>query len=151
MSAVRTVVIGGGVAGLAAALRCQQGGDDVTVLEASSSVGGKLASHVVDGLTLDAGAESVLARRPEALALMDAAGRRDDVVHPATTGAGIWLETVLRLPRSQLLGVPSDAADADLRALLGDDGTQRVASEPPWVGALPADISVAELVESPAW
>ena len=106
------VVVGGGIAGLAAALavREQSGGQvRVTVLEGSPSVGGKLALTEVAGILVDAGAESMLARRPEGLALAAAAGLEDDVVHPAVVGASLWSHGALRpLPSGTLMGLPGD-------------------------------------------
>ncbi|MFL6179946.1 MAG: FAD-dependent oxidoreductase, partial [Actinomycetes bacterium] len=95
------LVIGGGVSGLAAASRLVDHRLDVLVLEASDVVGGKLRSHLVDGLQLDAGAESLLARRPEGRELVKQAKRGDDVVHPATSGARVWTDRLLPLPRNQ--------------------------------------------------
>ena len=64
-------VVGGGIAGLAAAWRLATAPDGprVVLLEASPRVGGKLEVGAVDGLVVDLGAESMLARRPEATAL----------------------------------------------------------------------------------
>ncbi len=148
MAAQTTVVVGGGIAGLEAARRCAELGDDVTLLEGSASVGGKLASHVVDGICLDAGAESLLARRPEGLQLVEAAGRSADLVHPATSGAGVWLDRLHPLPRGQLLGIPTDVDDPDLPAVLGAAGVDRLRSEPPLVLSTEPtrDMTVAELV-----
>jgi protoporphyrinogen/coproporphyrinogen III oxidase len=110
------VVVGGGIAGLAAAhelLERSDGAVDVTVLEGSAAVGGKLALTEVSGVVVDAGAESLLARRPEALGLVHAVGLGADVVHPAVTGAEVWSRGSLRpLPTGQVMGIP-----ADLRAL----------------------------------
>jgi protoporphyrinogen/coproporphyrinogen III oxidase len=112
----RVVVVGGGIAGLAAAAalnRRAPGALRVTVLEGSSSVGGKLALLEVAGVTTDAGAESMLFRRPEGVALAQAAGLGEDIVHPARSGAAVWTRGRLRaLPAGQLMGVPGD-----LRAL----------------------------------
>ncbi len=58
------VVIGGGIAGLAAAHRLLERGARVTVLEASDRVGGKLLPGEIAGVRVDLGAESMLARRP---------------------------------------------------------------------------------------
>jgi pyruvate dehydrogenase E1 component alpha subunit len=63
------VVVGGGVAGLVAARGLAAADRDVLVLEGSPQVGGKLRSAEVAGLTVDVGAEAMLARRPEGLAL----------------------------------------------------------------------------------
>jgi oxygen-dependent protoporphyrinogen oxidase len=138
------IVIGAGVAGLEAARQLVRRGHDVTVLDEQPHVGGKLRSHVVDGLTLEAGAESLLTRRPEALDLVAAAGRSADLVHPATTGAGVWLDQLRPLPRQQLLGIPTESSDPDLAALLTDEGLRRVRDETPPRAS--TDVSVAELV-----
>ena len=64
-------VVGGGVAGLSAAWELLQGNDvRVVVLEAADAVGGKLRRAEVAGYPVDVGAESMLARRPEATGLV---------------------------------------------------------------------------------
>ncbi len=60
-------------------------GLEVTVLEQGRRWGGKLAPLELDGVRLDGGAESMLARRPEATALAAASGSGRALVHP--TGA----------------------------------------------------------------
>ncbi len=49
------VVVGGGVGGLAAAIRLQAAGHHVTMFERNEVVGGKLATYVRDGYTFDVG------------------------------------------------------------------------------------------------
>ncbi len=62
---------------------------------------------------MDAGAESMLARRPEGLALAEAVGLADHIEHPTAEGAAVWTRGVLRaMPRGLVMGVPTD-----LRAL----------------------------------
>ena len=83
----RVVVVGAGIAGLAAAaagLRRERP-DVGCVLEASPGVGGKLALAEVGGVTVDVGAEAMLNRRPEAVALARGVGLEPRLVHPATT------------------------------------------------------------------
>ena len=48
-------VVGGGVGGMAAALRLRAAGHDVVLFERNSVLGGKLASRTVDGFTFDTG------------------------------------------------------------------------------------------------
>jgi squalene-associated FAD-dependent desaturase len=51
----RVVVVGGGLAGLSAAIACADGGAEVTLLEARPRLGGLTWSFERDGLTLDNG------------------------------------------------------------------------------------------------
>ncbi|NKY16734.1 FAD-dependent oxidoreductase, partial [Streptomyces somaliensis] len=81
----RVVVVGGGMAGLAAAHRLLGAGRSVVLLEAADRVGGKLLAGEVAGVPVDLGAESILARRPEAVELARAVGLGDRVRPPATT------------------------------------------------------------------
>ena len=114
--APHVVVVGGGIAGLAAAAALRARSPvplRITVLEGSPALGGKLALTEVAGVVTDAGAEALLARRPEALALARSVGLGDDLEDPASSGASLWTRGALRpLPSGQLMGVPGD-----LRAL----------------------------------
>ena len=49
------VVVGGGVGGMAAAIRLGAAGHHVTLLERNPELGGKLASRTIDGFTFDTG------------------------------------------------------------------------------------------------
>lgn len=49
------VVVGGGLAGLSAALTIQESGQQVHLIEAASGVGGRLSSQELDGFTIDRG------------------------------------------------------------------------------------------------
>ena len=150
LPARRVVVVGGGIAGLAAAATVRRAAPDVdvVVLEASSSVGGKLARAEVAGVSVDVGAESMLNRRPEAVALARDVGLGDRLVHPATTSAGLWSRGRMRpMPRT-LMGVPTDVRLLAESGVLSETGLARAVDEP----AQPAthldgrDVSVGWLV-----
>jgi len=51
----RIVVIGAGIAGLAAAFRLQQAGANVLVLEATDRPGGRMTTDMVDGYVIERG------------------------------------------------------------------------------------------------
>ncbi|MFM8721078.1 MAG: FAD-dependent oxidoreductase, partial [Chthoniobacterales bacterium] len=57
-----TIVIGAGLAGLAAAGRLRKAGQDVLVLEKSRGLGGRAATRRWDGLPVDHGAQFFTAR-----------------------------------------------------------------------------------------
>ncbi|MER6359087.1 protoporphyrinogen oxidase [Streptomyces sp. NPDC001634] len=119
------VVIGGGIAGLAAAHRLLDRGVRVTVLEASDRVGGKLLPGEIAGVRVDLGAESMLARRPEAVALAREVGLTDRLQPPATSTASIWTRGALRpIPKGHVMGVPG-AASA-LSGVLSEEGLRRI-------------------------
>ncbi|KQX66778.1 protoporphyrinogen oxidase [Angustibacter sp. Root456] len=143
-------VVGGGIAGLAAAWQLATSGAAVrvVVLEASPQVGGKLALGEVGAAVVDVGAESLLARRPEALDLAHEVGLGDDLQPPRPVGAGLWSGGGrYPLPKGTLMGVPSGVAGLD--GLLDADAVARVGAEPTatWP-ALDDDVDVASFVAS---
>jgi protoporphyrinogen/coproporphyrinogen III oxidase len=144
------VVVGAGISGLAAAWALARSARPprVVVLEGSARVGGKLALDEVAGLTVDVGAESLLARRPEAVDLARDVGLGDLIEHPRPVGAAIWSGAALRpLPPRTLMGVPS--GDQGLAGLLTPTEVERVDAEPgrSWPG-VDADVDVASFVGS---
>ncbi|WP_406174551.1 protoporphyrinogen oxidase [Streptomyces sp. NBC_00996] len=119
------VVIGGGIAGLAAAHRLLDRGARVTVLEASDRVGGKLLPGEVAGARVDLGAESMLARRPEAVSLAREVGLTDRLQPPATATASLWTRGALRpMPKGHVMGVPGTASA--LSGVLSEEGLRRI-------------------------
>ena len=59
------VIVGAGLAGLAAATTLQRAGHDIVVLEASDGVGGRVRTDVIDGYRLDRGFQVLLTAYPE--------------------------------------------------------------------------------------
>ncbi|MFE0461500.1 protoporphyrinogen oxidase [Kitasatospora sp. NPDC058965] len=133
----RVAVIGGGIAGLTAAARLSGavGGAPlarVTLFEATAQLGGKLRRGEVGGVQVDLGAESVLARRPEAVDLARAVGLADVLEPPTTARAAVWTRGALRpLPGGQLMGVPGDLAALAASGVLTPEGLARVHAERP--------------------
>jgi oxygen-dependent protoporphyrinogen oxidase len=141
-------VVGAGIAGLAAAYFLRDCGAEVLVLEASGRIGGKLTVSEVAGVPVDAGAEALLARRPEGVDLIKAVGLGGDLVYPGTTTASIWTRGQFRaLPRRQVMGVPADVGDLERSAILSPAGLDRARQD----AQLPAtsragDVAVAAYV-----
>ncbi|MEU3100392.1 protoporphyrinogen oxidase [Streptomyces griseoflavus] len=121
----RVVVVGAGIAGLAAAHRLLERGARVTVLEASDRVGGKLLPGEIAGARVDLGAESLLARRPEAVGLAREVGLAGRLQPPATASAALWTRGALRpMPKGHVMGVPGTSAA--LAGVLSDEGLARI-------------------------
>ncbi|MFF9339960.1 MULTISPECIES: protoporphyrinogen oxidase [unclassified Streptomyces] len=119
------VVVGGGITGLAAALRLLAAGARVTLLEADGRLGGKLLAGEIAGAPVDLGAESLLARRPEAVALAEAVGLGDRLQPPATTTASVWSRgRLVPMPKGHVMGVPG-TADA-VAGLLSEEALRRI-------------------------
>ena len=59
------LVIGAGLAGMSAAITLQKSGADVAVLEAADRAGGRVASDLIDGFTLDRGFQLINANYSE--------------------------------------------------------------------------------------
>jgi oxygen-dependent protoporphyrinogen oxidase len=137
-------VIGGGISGLAAARELRRAGLDVVVFEGADRWGGKIDSAVVDGVRVDTGAESMLARRPEAVALIESLGFADRLVHPTPATPKLLVAGVLHpLPRS-VSGIPTDLDQ--LSGLLSPLGLARARREPT-AGPLTADVAIGRLVD----
>ncbi len=137
------VVVGGGIAGLVAAWELRLAGFDVELVEASGRCGGPLLTGEVGGVVVDLGAESFLARRPEALDLVAELGLWGDLVHPARSTPMIHRDGVPHpLAPGTVFGVPADPAL--LAGVLTAEEIERAVAEVDvaWTG----DVSVAEFV-----
>jgi len=64
-SSFDVVIVGAGLAGLRAAQVLEQQGREVVVVEAAEHVGGRIASEVIDGFTIDAGFQLLNTSYPE--------------------------------------------------------------------------------------
>ncbi|WP_214107560.1 protoporphyrinogen oxidase [Acrocarpospora catenulata] len=147
------VVVGAGVAGLAAAWFLRQAGGDrlrITVLDGASRIGGKLHASEVAGVRIDAGAESMLARRPEGLELVRGLGLDEELADPATTRAAVLSRGALRpMPGGQVLGIPGDLTALAKSGVLSPGGLARVPMDqvlPPTL--VHEDVSVAAYVRA---
>lgn len=121
------VVVGGGVAGLVAALDCARVGIRVTVIERAPSPGGAVATETVAGIRVDTGAESYATRGGHVRSFVDSLGLADAVVTPAAAGAWVRLADgrSVPLPKAGLLGIPSNPLADDVRRVIGWRGALR--------------------------
>ncbi len=142
----RVVVVGGGIAGLAAAFYLRDAPVTVTLLEGAPRLGGKLCASDVAGVPMDEGAEALLARRPEGTDLITATGLGDDLVPAGTTSSAIYTRGAMRpLPRRQFMGVPADMDELAASGIVSAEGVARARQEPDLPDE-PGDVSVTEYV-----
>lgn len=142
----RVIVVGGGIAGLATAhhLLVARPDLDVHVIEGGDRPGGKVRGEDVGGVTVDVGAESVVASSVPARHLVDDLGLGGDLVHPEPVPATIWSRGVRHpVPARTFMGIPS--AETDPSGLL-DEGEVRRAAEPAPFVRDGQDVTVADAV-----
>lgn len=132
----RLVVVGGGIAGLAAAWEATHDpGVSVTVLEASERLGGKIRTSALDmgddtTLLVDEGADAFLARVPDAVELCRELGLTEELTQPAAGRAKVLVDGELHfMPTDTVLGVPMDAEEAAGTGILSWDGAAAVVAE----------------------
>lgn len=142
------VVIGGGIAGLAAAFHLRNKPVRVTLLEASSRIGGKLKVSEVAGVAVDEGAESLYANRRKTTGLIKEAGFGDRIMGAGVTASAIWTRGEVReQPNRQFMGVPCDLDDLARSGVLSPAGVERARQDlalPPF--DRDGDVSVASYV-----
>lgn len=124
----RVVVVGGGLAGLAAAWQCAKVGMAVTVLEAAPELGGTLRRVELAGATVGTGPWGWSSRGGAVDELVDDAGLTDRVVEAAETAT--WIARVPKVgavpaPEATIFGIPENAWDESVRAVIGWSGTWR--------------------------
>ena len=147
-AAPHVAVVGGGIAGLAAAFFLSGEPVRVTVLEGSPRLGGKLQASDVAGVAMDEGAEALLARRPEGTELITAVGLGGDLVPAGVTSSALYTRGALRsLPRRQYMGVPADLDELAATGVVSPEGVARARNEPV-KPAEPGDVSVTQYIGS---
>lgn len=123
---VRVAVVGGGIAGMAAAWEARKLGHDVVLHEAGSSLGGKLRTSPFCGVPVDEGPDAFLARVPFAVDLCRELGLESELVAPAEGRAYVWTRGRLRpLPAGLVLGVPTELVGLARSGILSARGVLR--------------------------
>ncbi len=103
------LVIGGGIAGLATAYELERQGVSYQLLERSSRAGGVILSETADGFTIDAGPDSLLIQKPEAITLCEELGLGDRLVSTKLPRLAYIQRAgkLHALPAASVLGIPT--------------------------------------------
>jgi oxygen-dependent protoporphyrinogen oxidase len=104
------IVVGAGIAGLAAAYELARSGCRVAVLEQRDRAGGVILSEEIDGFVMDAGPDSLLIQKPDGIRLCEEIGMGDRLVvtkppRLAFIQRGGRLHS---LPAASVLGIPTE-------------------------------------------
>lgn len=150
------VVIGGGITGLSAAFALKQCADvdklpiRCTVLEQDHRLGGKIRTYREDGMVLEAGPDSILARKPAGVGLMREMGVEGEIVGTNPTAHKTYIlhdGRLERLPPGTNMGIPTHFSSFASTKLLSLPGKLRAALDfvmPPAAGQ--ADMSLGSFL-----
>ncbi len=92
-------IIGGGITGLAAALRLQEAGVPFVLIEAESRLGGKILTERVGGFIVEGGPDCFLASKPDGVALVRRLGLDTRMCSTDPTHQGTYVRRNGRLHR----------------------------------------------------
>ena len=103
------LIIGGGIAGLAAAFECRARGVQPLVLEARLRAGGVIVTEHADGFVIDGGPDSILVQKPAAVALCRELRIDERLVStlPPRTAYVLRGGRLVPLPEASFLGLPT--------------------------------------------
>ncbi len=125
-------IIGGGITGLAAAYELTVRGVPFQLFEASPRLGGIIRTEHVDGYTIEAGPDSILAQKPAAIALCEALdlGSRLLTTNAPRTAFVLKDGQLHALPSPSVLGIPTTWKGLIHYDLLSPLARVRLAVEP---------------------
>src|SRR5579872_4763260 len=125
------VIIGGGIAGLAAAYELSRQNVPFLVLEQAPRAGGVILSEEVDGFVIDGGPDSLLVQKPEGIALCKEIGIGDRLV-PTLPPRLAYIQRAGKLhalPAASVLGIPTRVGPFLRTPLFSWAGKMRMGAE----------------------
>jgi protoporphyrinogen/coproporphyrinogen III oxidase len=125
------IVVGAGIAGLAAAYELSGRGVSCVVLERAARAGGVIFSEKVDGFTIDGGPDSLLVQKPAAIALCQEIGLGDRLV-PTKPPRLAYIQRAGKLhalPAASVLGIPTRVGPFVRSSLFSWPGKVRMGAE----------------------
>jgi oxygen-dependent protoporphyrinogen oxidase len=125
------VVVGGGMAGLASAYELHLRGVAFLLLEAGPRAGGVVLSEAVDGYTIDAGPDALLAQKPDGVKLCQELGLGDRLISTKPPRVAFVQRggRLHPLPDFSVLGVPTRLGPFMRTRLFSWSGKVRMGAE----------------------
>jgi protoporphyrinogen/coproporphyrinogen III oxidase len=126
------VIVGGGIAGLSAAYALKKRGVRALLLEADQRPGGVIRTEIRDGFQLELGPDSILAQKPEGLALCRELGLGDRLTPTNPHERSIFVLRKRRLhtlPEGMVLTIPTQIAPFATSRLFSWPGKLRMGAE----------------------
>ena len=130
---MKVVVVGGGIAGLAATYRLEALGADPTVVERDGLPGGKIRTERVDGFVIEEAPDSFLARKERGIGLCEELGLDDELIgrRPENQRTFVRRGRGLHLLPEGLTGmIPANLDALERTELLSREAKARFAMEP---------------------
>ena len=108
----------------------RSGKHQVTLLESSERLGGKILTHYYDGLIVEGGPDSVFTSKPWAVELMEELGLENEFVEPIGSGFSVFVGGKLHVvPRAMASLIPSASSALESIGFLGAAARKRIRSE----------------------
>ena len=142
------VIIGAGIAGLAAAWELKQSGLQPLILEQSGRAGGVIVSDRVDGFVIDGGPDSILVQKPAAIELCAELGIADRLfpTTPPRSAFVVRHGRLTELPEASFLGIPTKVGPFITTSLFSLPGKLRMATEVLRPASSHADESIGSFI-----
>ncbi|MGV3465302.1 MAG: protoporphyrinogen oxidase [Heyndrickxia sp.] len=125
----KVVVIGGGITGLSTMYHLQQLKRslqlemDLTLIEANSTLGGKIKSVTNEEFIMETGADSIVARKEGVASLLDDLNLHDEIVHNSTGKSYIYHHNELKpIPEDTIFGIPMSKEALFNSELISEEG-----------------------------
>ncbi len=129
---MHTIIIGGGITGLSAAYYLKKYAPDVevTLLESSHRLGGKILTERIGGFLVEGSADSFLSRKPAGMALVNELGMQIQGRIPENRATFVKRHGKLHpLPEGLTGLIPTNLDALTNSTLLSADGVERVRNE----------------------
>jgi oxygen-dependent protoporphyrinogen oxidase len=128
---VDVIIVGAGIAGLAAAYELHRRGVSFLVLERATRPGGVILSETIDGFTIDAGPDALLIQKPDGIKLCEELGLGNRLVATLPPRLAFIQRggKLYPLPAASVLGIPTRVGPFVRTGLFSWRGKLRMGAE----------------------